>query len=70
MPYAENGTRDGGERIGSEMQYSQGRGKSRVLHTHLNAQCHALGLLQMQQATHGKANAKPQQVMNHYNNYH
>ena len=63
VPHAEDGTRDGGHRIGGEVECSETGGKTRVLHAHLDADSLTFGSRKAQQATYQIAYRKSAKVV-------
>ena len=66
VPYAEDGTRYRGHRIGGEMEGGQRTGKAGILHAHLYRDSHTLLILQMQQLANGETEKQATDVVEHY----
>lgn len=66
MPHAEDGARDGGQRIGCEVECCQRRGQAGVLHAHLDADGLPLGGWQTQHSADGIPHRQTTNVMEHH----
>ena len=71
MPYAEEGARDCGQRVGGKVDCGQAAGQSRVLHTHLDGDGSLLGFRQLEQSSYQIAAAESAEVVeNDYQDDH
>ena len=69
VPYAEHRTRNRGQRILGKMSRGQGSRQTGILHSHLDGNGAALGLVQLQHLADDIAQGISQHIMQDYHRY-